>query len=328
MIIACSPLRISIGGGGTDLPSYYRRFTGELIAVAIDKYIYVTVTEPFFPGIYLKYSALEKVQRLDDVQHNIMREALRDFLPNGETPAIEITTLADVPAGTGLGSSSSFTCALLQALSAHWHKFLDRQQLAERACAIEIDRLGAPIGKQDQYAATFGGLRRYVFNPDDSVTIKELRMARDKVAELEDSLLLFFTGKTRAAGDILAEQKARTEGADEAMLANLHQVKTIGQEIGTALEAGDFAAYGELMHRHWMRKQERSKSMGNPRISEIYDYARGNGASGGKLVGAGGGGFLLFYAPEPNRLRRAMEGKGLRELRFKFDQAGTRILEA
>ena len=327
MIIACSPLRISIGGGGTDLPSYYRRFGGELIAVAIDKYIYVTVTEPFFPGIYLKYSALEKVERVEDVQHNILREALRDFLPNGGVPAIEITTLADVPAGTGLGSSSSFTCALLQALSAHWHKFLDRQQLAELACTIEIDRLGAPIGKQDQYAATFGGLRRYVFSPDNTVAIRELKIGREKLAMLEDSLLLFFTGKTRAAGEILAEQKSRTEGADEAMLANLHEVKTIGQEIGAALEAGDFAAYGELMHRHWVRKQERSKSMANLRIAEIYEYARGHGAAGGKLVGAGGGGFLLFYAPEPNRLRRAMEGKGLRELRFGFDQSGTRILE-
>src|SRR5690242_11179505 len=146
MIIACRPWRISIGGGGTDLPCSYRRNGGDLIAVAIDKYIYVTVTEPFFPGIYLKYSALEKVERVADVRHNIMREALRDFLPNGQVPTIEITTLADVPAGTGLGSSSSFTCALLQALSAHWHRFLDRQQLAELACAIEIDRLGAPIG--------------------------------------------------------------------------------------------------------------------------------------------------------------------------------------
>lgn len=326
MIITRSPLRVSLGGGGTDLPSYYRDHGGFLIAAAIDKYVYVTVTRPFTPGIFLKYSKLEHVDSTGQVEHPIIREAIR--LLGFRTPQVEITTLADIPAGTGLGSSGSFTTALLKALYAHRKRLIHPAELAELACHIEIDLLGEPVGKQDQYIAAFGGITCFTFNPDDKVESEPLKLNVDTLFDLEDNLLLFFTGFSRSAGSILKDQKVRTADSDAQMLANLHFVKELGYQSRKLFEAGQMTEFGELMDVHWEHKKKRSGGMSNPKIDEWYELGKRNGAVGGKLVGAGGGGFLMFYATDRNRLRHAMAHAGLEELRFRFDFEGTKVLLA
>jgi len=324
MIITRSPLRITLGGGGTDLPSYYRKQGGFLIAAAIDKYVYVTVMRPFTPGIFLKYAKLEQAAQADAVQHPILREAIR--MLGFKTPQIEITTLADIPAGTGLGSSGSFTTALLKALYAHRRRLLHPDELAKLACEIEIDRLGEPIGKQDQYIAAYGGLTCFTFHPDDTVSATPLQVSMETLYDLEDNVLLFFTGFSRAAGDILKDQNSRTQQSDAVMIQNLHTVKELGLRSQKALEVGDVPAWGEMMHAHWEHKKRRSGGISHPKIDEWYELGRKNGALGGKLVGAGGGGFLLFYATDRGRLRRAMSHAGLEEVRFRFDFEGTKVL--
>jgi D-glycero-alpha-D-manno-heptose-7-phosphate kinase len=324
MIIARSPLRITLGGGGTDLPSYYRGHEGFLVAAAIDKYVYVTVTRPFTPGIYLKYSALERVASVAQVRHPILREALA--LQELKTPQIEITTLADIPAGTGLGSSGSFTTALLKALHAHRRKLIHPQELAELACHLELERLHEPIGKQDQYIAAYGGLTCFTFHKDDRVTVEPLRVSMDTMFDLEDNLLLFFTGFSRSAAGILQDQQQRSQSSDAEMLNNLHYVKELGLRSRAALECGNLMQFGELMHEHWEHKKRRSGRMSNEQIDEWYRQARRSGAVGGKLVGAGGGGFLMFYATDRNLLRHAMASAGLEEVRFKFDFEGTKLI--
>ena len=326
MIITRSPLRITLGGGGTDLPSYYADHGGFLVAAAIDKFVYVTVMRPFVPGIFLKYSHLEHVDRIDEVDHRIIREALREL--GFRTPQIEITTLADIPAGTGLGSSGSFTTALLKALYAHRRRLLHPSELAELACDIEINRLGEPVGKQDQYIAAYGGLTCFTFNRDGSVQAEPLRMPVDALFNLEDNLLLFFTGFSRSAGSILADQKKRSETNDAAMIRNLHDVKELGLRSRDALMKGDVPGFGALMDEQWAQKKRRSGGMSNPQIDEWYELARKSGALGGKLVGAGGGGFLLFYSEDHRRLRAAMANAGLEEVRFRFDFEGTKVLLA
>ena len=324
MIITRSPLRISLGGGGTDLASYYEEHEGFLIAAAIDKYVYVTVMRPFTEGIYLKYSQLEQTQKIADVQHPIIREAL-DMM-GFRTPQIEITTLADIPAGTGLGSSGSFTTALLKALYTHRKRHLHQEELAELACHIEIDRLGEPIGKQDQYIAAVGGLTCFTFHKDGKVIAVPLKISMDTMFDLEDNLLLFFTGFSRSASGILKDQKVKSQQNDPDMIANLHYVKNLGLRSKDALEAGNTQLFGELMHEHWEHKKRRSGGMSNPQIDEWYQLAMNNGAVGGKLVGAGGGGFLMFMANDRNQLRKAMAGAGLEEVRFRFDFEGAKVM--
>jgi D-glycero-alpha-D-manno-heptose-7-phosphate kinase len=325
MIITRSPLRISLGGGGTDLPSYYREHGGGfLIAAAIDKYVYVTVLRPFNEGIYLKYSQLETVKTVDEIKHRIIREALR--LQNLKTPQIELTTLADIPAGTGLGSSGSFTTALLKALYAHRRQLILPQELAELAAHIEIDLLGEPIGKQDQYIAAYGGVTCFNFNPDDTVNATPLNIPIDSLFELEERLALFFTGFTRSAGDLLKDQKEKSQKKDEDMLKNLHFVKDLGIRSKEALEKGDIFGFGRLMHEHWENKKKRTGGMSNTKIDDAYEKALRNGAVGGKLVGAGGGGFLMFLAEDKSRLRKAMSEEGLEELRFRFDFDGSKVV--
>jgi D-glycero-alpha-D-manno-heptose-7-phosphate kinase len=242
------------------------------------------------------------------------------------TPRIEITTLADIPAGTGLGSSGSFSTALLRALCAYQRRLLHPHELAELACEIEINRLGEPIGKQDQYIASYGGVTCFTFHPDDRVEACPLKLTNEFMTGLEDSLLLFFTGFSRSAGSILKDQKARTELSDGEMLENLHYVKELGLRSRRALESGNMTRFGELMDEHWQHKKRRSGGMSNSSIDEWYELGRRNGAVGGKLVGAGGGGFLLFYTDEPRRLRNAMATAGLEEVRFRFDFEGTKVL--
>jgi D-glycero-alpha-D-manno-heptose-7-phosphate kinase len=324
MIITRSPLRITLGGGGTDLPSYYREHGGFLIAAAIDKYVYVTVMRPFTPGIYLKYSKLEHVNQVDEVEHPIIQEALR--MMDLKTPQIEITTLADIPAGTGLGSSGSFTTALLKSLYAHRRRLLPPSKLAELACEIEINRLREPIGKQDQYIAAYGGITQFHYNSDETVDAAPLRIDMNTLHDLEDNLLLFFTGLSRSAGSILKEQDVRTKQSDKEMIENLHYVKELGLRSQQALQGGETTLFGELMHEHWNHKKHRSGNMTNTHIDELYELGRSNGAIGGKLVGAGGGGFLMFYAQERKRLRHAMARAGLEEVRFSFDFEGTKVL--
>ena len=324
MIITRSPLRITLGGGGTDLPSYYREYGGSLIAAAIDRYVYVTVMRPFTPGIYLKYSELEHVQQVDEVQHPIIREAVR--MVGFSTPQVEITALADIPAGTGLGSSGSFTTALLKALYTHRKRLLLPGELARLACEIEINRLKRPIGKQDQYIAAYGGITCFHFHSDETVDAAPLKISIDTVFELEDDLLLFFTGFSRSAGSILEDQDTRTRQSDPEMIRNLHYVKELGLRSQQALEAGRLAEFGEILHEHWEHKKRRSSGMSNPQVDEWYELGRANGAIGGKLVGAGGGGFLMFYVEDRKRLRRAMARAGLEEVRFRFDFEGTKVL--
>jgi len=324
MIIARSPLRITLGGGGTDLPSYYREHEGFLVAAAIDKYVYVTVIRPFTEGVYLKYSQLEHVENVVDVKHPIIREAL--LMQNLRTPQTEITTLADIPAGTGLGSSGSFTTALLKALYAHRRKLIHPQELAELACHIEIDRLGEPVGKQDQYIAAYGGITCFTFHKNDRVTAEPLRLDLDTMFDLEDNLLLFFTGFARSAGNILKDQHTRSQQKDGEMLRNLHYVKDLGYRSKSALESGNATLFGELMHEHWEHKKRRSGGISNQQIDEWYDLGMRNGAAGGKLVGAGGGGFLMFYARDRNKLRHTMAKAGLEEVRFRFDFEGTKVV--
>jgi D-glycero-alpha-D-manno-heptose-7-phosphate kinase len=324
MIITRSPLRITLGGGGTDLPSYYRKFGGFLISAAIDKYVFITIMRPFVPGIFLKYSHLEKVGDVDEVQHPIIREAVR--MLNFKTPQLEITTLADIPAGTGLGSSGSFTTALLKALFAHRRRLILPDELARLACQIELDILREPIGKQDQYIAAYGGITCFEFSSDDSVNAYPLQINMDTLFDLEDNLLLFFTGFSRSASAILKDQDKRSREMDEEMLSTMHYVKDLGLRSKELLVAGRMSEFGALMHEHWEHKRKRSKGMSNPQIDEWYELGLKNGALGGKLVGAGGGGFLMFYAEDRNCLRHAMSKAGLEEVRFRFDFEGTKTL--
>jgi D-glycero-alpha-D-manno-heptose-7-phosphate kinase len=324
MIITRSPLRISLGGGGTDLPSYYRKHSGFLIAAAIDKYVYITLHQTFVQELIIKYSKLERVRSVEEVQHPIIREALR--LVDIDGPYLELTSMADIPAGTGLGSSGSFTTALLKALHTYKKNLVHPRELAKQACHIEIDLLGEPIGKQDQYIAAYGGLTCFQFLPNDQVEAWPLKIDTETLDNLEDNLLLFFTGYSRSASGILKEQDDKSKQHDQNMINNLHFVKELGYQSKDALETGNLRQFAELMNVHWQHKKQRSDVMSNSEINSWYDLAMANGALGGKLIGAGGGGFLMFYAEDKARLRHAMAQTCLREVRFRFDFEGTKVV--
>jgi D-glycero-alpha-D-manno-heptose-7-phosphate kinase len=313
-----------LGGGGTDLPSYYRKHSGFVLSAAINRYVYITINEAFRPRIILKYSKLEDVERWEDIQHPIIREALR--LTGVQGPYLEIVSLSDIPAGTGLGSSGSFTTALLRALHTMNRNFVPPRELAEQACHIEIDLLKEPVGKQDQYIAAFGGITCFEFLPDDRVVAEPLKIASETLANLEDNLLLFFTGASRSAAEVLRDQDRRTRDNASEMLENLHHTKHLGHASRDALLAGDLRKFAELMHVHWEHKKKRSPGISSSRIDEMYELARANGALGGKLIGAGGGGFLMLYTEDKTRLRAAMRSAGLREVRLQFDFSGTSVL--
>jgi D-glycero-alpha-D-manno-heptose-7-phosphate kinase len=295
-----------------------------LLAAAIDRYVYVTVMRPFTEGIYLKYSEIEQVAQVADIKHPIIREVLAEF--QLKTPQIEITTLADIPSGTGLGSSGSFTTALVKALYAHYRKNIHPEQLAKMACKIEIEKLGEPIGKQDQYIAAYGGITEFNFHKDGSVTSAPLNLSVQTVHDLEDNLLLFFTGISRSAGSILKDQVDKSKANDSKMIENLHFTKDLGLRSKAALMKGDTKNFGELMHEHWEHKKSRSSGMTSDFIDVAYAQAIQAGAVGGKLVGAGGGGFLMFYAEDKEMLRRKMAELGLEEVRFQFDFEGTKVI--
>ncbi len=324
MIIARSPLRVTLGGGGTDLPSYYEKFGGFLIAAAIDKYVYITLHDTFVPDLIVKYSELERVPDASKLKHPIIREAMALVGVGGQS--LELTSMADIPAGTGLGSSGSFTTALLKALHAHKKNLVHPAELAEQACEIEIGRLKEPIGKQDQYIAAYGGITCFKFLENGKVEAWPLKLSKETRDNLEDNLLLFFTGYSRSASAILKEQDTKSKSDDKSMIENLHFVKDLGLQSQIALEKGNLAEFARLMDMHWQRKKQRSGGMSNPKINEWYDLAMANGALGGKLIGAGGGGFLMFYAEDKTKLRQTMAKAGLTEVRFRFDFEGTKLV--
>lgn len=324
MIITRSPLRISIGGGGTDLPSYYLEYGGFFIAMAIAKHVHISLQRKFDPGILLKYSKIENVASIDEISHPIIREAMK--LTGTIENDFEITSVADVPAGTGLGSSGSFTTALLKALCIFHKRHIDPSELAELACRIEIDLLKEPIGKQDQYIAAFGGLTSFEFDRDGTVRPQSLEISEDTFEDIEENVLMFFTGRMRNASLLLQEQDKKCKEADRAMIENLHRVKELGYRTKDAFMRGRLSDWGEIMLEHWEAKKKRSTGMTNPQIDEWYDLALRNGAVGGKLVGAGGGGFLLFYAHDAKALRATMRKAGLKELHLHMDLEGTKVI--
>ena len=323
MLITRTPLRISIGGGGTDLASYYSRHGGFVISAAIDRHVYIAINRTFTDDYFIKYSELERTKSADEIQHPIIREALK-MHPVG--PAIELVSLADIPSGTGLGSSGAFTVGLLRTLYSFKREHVAAGSLAEEACHIEIERLQRSVGKQDQYIAAFGGLTNFEIEKDGRVHVEPLLIAQETMLDLEERLLLFFTGYARDAETMLEDQKQRSETGDEEMLANLDTVARIGEQTKEALVAGDTHGFGELMHEHWENKRKRSKGMSSDAVDRWYEAGREAGAVGGKLVGAGAGGFLLFYAEDQAPLREAMAKEGLREVRFSFDHDGSRLV--
>jgi D-glycero-alpha-D-manno-heptose-7-phosphate kinase len=325
MIVSRAPVRFSLGGGGTDLPSYSREHGGFLVAAAIDQYVTLTIARRFYEDIRLSYSKLELVKTVDEIEHRIFREALR-FV--GLTRALELHSLADVPPNSGLGSSSSFTVALLNGLHVFKREFVGTQQLAEEACKIEIDILKEPIGKQDQYIAAFGGITAFTFEKDGTVHTERLPVKDEVIDQLENSLLIFYSGIERSASAVLAEQAKTVKSNKDDALARMHRIKEMGYETKKLLLEGDIDRYGELLHEHWMNKRKLAANMTDSVIDEHYEAARSAGAIGGKLMGAGGGGFFMFYVRpgDKRRVHDAMVARGLRPMRFRFDFDGARIV--
>ena len=325
MIMTRTPLRISIGGGGTDLPSYYREHGGGfVISAAINKYVYISVNAGFLPGYLLRYSKTEHAGSCDEIDHPLLREAIRY---HGAPSPLEVVSVADVPAGTGLGSSGTFLVGLLHALYAMRRAPVSAEVLAQEAVEIEMNRLGNPVGKQDQYIAAYGGILCQEYLPDGAVQVTPLQMSEESLHELRDSLMLFFVGSTRSAATLLEEQKERSEANDAAMIDSLHFARALGREIRDVLEGGQVDAFGPLMHEHWLHKRARSCRMSTSHIDQLYDLARAaGGATGGKLVGAGGSGFLLLHTRDRHRLRDTMLHAGLSEMDFSFDFDGSVVL--
>jgi D-glycero-alpha-D-manno-heptose-7-phosphate kinase len=319
VIFSRAPLRVSLGGGGTDLPSYYRAHGGFLVAGAIDKYVYMLVHTVFQKTYRMKYQQSEDVDHPSQIRHPILRECLLRYW-RGEP--LEIASVADVPASTGMGSSGAFTVCLLKALAQARSTSITPALLAEAACEIEIDILNEPVGKQDQYVAAHGGICSYTFNPDGSVEVQPLELRSEILTRLRNHLLLFYTGAARSASAILRDQDERSREGDDAMLANLHATKEMGYRSMDLLVHGELESYAELMHEHWENKRRRSPGMASERIDTLYTLARRSGVIGGKLVGAGGGGFLLLYARNPSDTRQAMAAAGAQELIFDFEFGG------
>ena len=326
MTVICSraPLRISLGGGGTDLPSFYREEGGFLVAGAIDKYVYLLTHTAFQRRYRMKYSQFEEVDDAAEIRHPILREALTRHWRG--TP-LEIASVADVPAGTGMGSSGSFGVALLKGLAHARCSATTPRALAEAVCEIEIDVLGEPVGKQDPYVAAHGGICAYTFNPDGTVEVEPLELDPTTLRLLRERLLLFYTGESRAASTVLRDQDDRTRSGDREMVENLRRTKAMGRDSCELLLKGDLDGFAELMHEHWLNKRGRSAGMASGRVDELYTLARRSGAIGGKLVGAGGGGFLLVYARNPSDTRQAMSAAGAPELTFDFEFKGASSTE-
>ena len=316
---------MTLGGGGTDLPSFYREHGGFVLAVGIDKYMYLNVNTPIVDDkIRVRYTSTEIVDHVDDVKHTLAREALRHF---GIASGIEIVSIADIPAGTGLGSSSSYLVGLLNAMHTLLQDQATPQKLAEEACHIELEILRKPIGKQDQYMAAFGGLTALDIKPDGSVCVTRLGLDVDLLESLEHNILMFYTNEMRDATVILKKQDEATRTKDRTVVTSLREIKDIGLEISNAISKGNLSYFGELLDVHWQAKKRLSQGISNPKIDAWYELAKQNGAIGGKISGAGGGGFLMLYCEEDKaELREAMRGAGLRELKFRFDFEGSKVV--
>jgi D-glycero-alpha-D-manno-heptose-7-phosphate kinase len=324
VIFSRAPLRVSLGGGGTDLPSYYRQHGGFFVSAAIDKYVYMLAHTAFQRRYRMKYSELEEVDRIEEIRHPILREGL---LRHWCGTPLEIASVADVPAGTGMGSSGAYTVCLLKALVRARHTSISPADLAEAACEIEMGVLGEPVGKQDPYVAAHGGICAYVIHPTGAVEVQPLELDPTAQRRLRERLLLFYTGESRSASEILVDQDRRSQAGDLQMIENLHRTKELGQRIFELLTAGEVEGCAELMHEHWLHKRNRSPGMANEHIDHLYELARRSGVIGGKLVGAGGGGFLLVYARRPEDTRQTMAAAGTSELPFDFEFGGAHASE-
>ncbi len=324
MIVSRTPFRLSLGGGGTDLPAYFTRYGGFFVSGAVNKYMHIVVNDRFEPGIRLSYSRTETVGSPEEIHHPSARESLRLL---GIVDRLEIVSLADVPAATGLGSSGSFTVGLLNALYAHQRIAKTPEQLAEIACDIAINRLHEPSGKQDEYTASLGGIRSYEIDTRGNVSSEELRISDHTLSELEYAIMMFYTGITRKAGEILVRQQEKVVEDDGKAVEKMHRIKEIGKESKRALEAGDLRRFGELLHEHWEVKRGVIDNATTSQIDAWYSTAREKGAIGGKIVGAGGGGFLMLYCDEGReKVRAALVSQGLSEMRFRFDFEGSKVI--
>lgn len=324
MILSRTPVRITLGGGGTDLPSYYSKYGGFLIGGAINKHIYIAVQRRFEGDLLLKYSNVEKVKNIDKIEHPLLRQSLTLLR---FTHPVEITSFSDVPPNSGLGTSGSFTVGVLNALHSYRGDSCSPYDLAEEACKIEIEILKRAVGKQDPYMAAFGGLTCLKIKSDGEVLVNALQIAHDTIQRLQENVMLFYLCSGRQASDILTHQKEAVEKNDKVVVDRLHQIKEIGEKTKDALETGDLRRFGELLDVHWQIKKGISPLTTNPRIDKCYDVARKNGALGGKIMGAGGGGFFMFYCEEgKDQLRKVMGKLGLTEMPFKFDFESSRVL--
>lgn len=320
MIITRTPFRMSFAGGGSDIASFYEQHGGCVVSTSINKYMYISV-HPSFKGIetVLKYSQTEIVKELDDIEHKYFKEILEMLGLHG----VEISSTADVPAGTGLGSSSSFTVGLLHALYSYKGKFVSKEKLAQKACEIEIGRLGNPIGKQDQYAAAYGGLNFYQFNKDGSVFVEPIIMKNEAISQLDRNLIIFYTGQLHSASAILKEQSGNITVGDKEK--NQLKMCELARELRDELQHNNIDAMGDILHQNWILKKTLASGISNPAIDECYEIAIKHGALGGKLLGAGGGGFLLFYVPE-NRQDEVRRNMPIPEMHFNFDKQGSSVI--
>ena len=326
MILARAPYRISLGGGGTDLPSYYSQYGGFILSAAVNKYLYIYVNRPAADDfIRVKYSKYEQVSSPDEIVHDLVRPALKTLNLNG---SLEIVSMADIPGGTGLGSSSTYLVSLLTALYELKREKVPIQALAEQACHIEMELAGHPVGKQDHYLAAFGGITCLEIQEDGKVHVSPLNISITAVEEFRNHVLLFYTGLLRSSGEILQDQKRDTQQNHSTVVDSLHRTKELGYRIKEALEQGDVEKFGGLLHEHWENKKRRSGKISNPKLDQWYELARENGAIGGKIMGAGGGGFFMFYCPNgcKARLRKALKEAGLREMPYDFDFEGAKVL--
>ena len=322
MIITRTPFRVSFAGGGSDLPSFYRRHEGCVLSMTINKYMYVSIHPTFNRDeTVVKYSQTEIVRDVRAVQHPIARQLLLDYGIDG----VEIVSTADVPAGTGLSTSSAYTVGLIHALNAFRGKLCSQERIAREACELEIEKLGEPIGKQDQYGTAVGGLKFIRFKSDDSVEVEPLAVSRQKLSELEGNLLLFYTGLTHSAGEILQEQNKNVAGEDK-KFQNLVKMTELAYELREAVVAGNLDDFGRILNENWLLKRELASQISNDKIGRYYDLAMANGALGGKLLGAGGGGFLLFYCPKEKQKRLRSALSDLWELPFAMESSGTKII--
>src|SRR3989344_6075935 len=325
MIFVRAPFRIPLGGGGTDLPSYYSKFGGALISAAINRYMFITINRPIVDKlIRVKYTQTEIVDNVKEIKHPLVREALR---LTKIKDAIEINSVADLPAGVGMGSSGSYLVALLRALHTLKKEHISPHELAEEACGIEINKLKRFVGKQDQYIAAYGGITKFKINKKGEVKIRPLPLSPSFIGDLENSLLIFYTGIRREEQQILKRQSIKTKNNDKRVIENLHLIKSIGKDIEQALLEENISSFGNLMHKHWMTKRNLSTSISSSRIDQLYELGIKNGALGGKIMGAGGGGFILFCCLENrNQLRTEMKKEGLAELFFHFDTEGAKVI--